>query len=170
MTIQDYIKAQISITHYWGEGGVLQTLIEEQFNWVPPGAANTIAATALHIFGIEDSFIQGKLLNRPRLWESEGWAAKIGVDGIPDLGNQWTNVKGKQLPKDAILAYGQAVQAATQAYLAALTPEELAKPVQMGPKMGTAAELLSILVIHTTIHAGEISALMGIQGLQGQPV
>ena len=74
------------------------------------------------------------------------------------------------LAKEPILAYGQAVHEATDRYLATLTQEELDKPMQLGPRTGTVAELLSILVVHNLTHGGEISALKGFQGLQGQPV
>lgn len=169
MTILDYIQHQIRMTH-WGGAGAFQDLTNAQFNWTPPGRANSIAVTLLHAYGIEDAFIQGKLLNQPQIWDSEGWAAKVGVAEIPDLGNGWAGMRVVTLAKELVIAYGQAVQAATERYLATLTLEELDKPVQMGPRTGTAAELLSILVIHNTSHSGEIAALKGFQGLQGQPV
>jgi hypothetical protein len=168
MTIVDYIRHQIGMTH-WGGAEAFADLTDVQFNFAP-GRANSIAVTLLHAYGIEDAFMQGKLLNQPQLWESGGWAAKVGVAEIPDLGNGWAGMREVTLAKEPILAYGQAVHAVTDRYLATLTPEELDKPMQLGPRTGTVAELLSILVVHNLIHGGEISALKGFQGLQGQPV
>jgi hypothetical protein len=169
MTILEYIQSQISMTH-WGGAAAFADLTDAQFNWAPPGRANSIAVTLLHAYGIEDAFIQGKLLNQPQLWDSEGWAAKVGVAEIPDLGNRWAGMREVALAKAPVLAYGQAVQDATDRYLATLTVEELDKPMQLGPRTGTVAELLSILVVHNLSHGGEIAALKGFQGLQGQPV
>lgn len=167
MTLVEYIQQQISMTH-WGGADAFADLTEAQFNWTPPGRANAIAVTLLHAYGIEDAFVQGKLLQQPQLWESAGWAAKVGIAEIPDLGNAWAGTRTVTLAKEAVLAYGQAVQAATEHYLTTLTAADLDQPMQMGPRLGTVAELLSILVIHNISHSGEIAALKGFQGLQGQ--
>ncbi len=168
MTLVDYIRHQIGMTH-WGGAEAFADLTDEQFNWAP-SRANSIAVTLLHAYGIEDAFIQGKLLDQPQLWDSGGWATKVGVAEIPDLGNGWAGMREVTLAKEPILAYGQAVYAATDRCLTTLTPEALDKPMQLGPRTGTVADLLSILVVHNLIHAGEISALKGCLGLQGQPV
>lgn len=169
MTLIEYIQQQVKMTH-WGGAEAFADLTDAQFNWAPPGRANSIAVTLLHAYGIEDAFIQGKLLNQPQLWDREGWAAKVGIAEIPDLGNGWAGTRAVTLAKEAVLAYGQAVQAAAERYLTTLTADALDQPMQMGPRLGTVAELLSILVIHNITHGGEIAALKGIQGLQGQPV
>lgn len=169
MTLVEYIQQQIRMTH-WGGAEAFADLTDAQWNWTPPGRANSIAVTVLHAYGIEDAFIQGKLLQQPHLWASEDWAAKVGMAEIPDLGNAWAGTREVTLAKKAVLAYGQAVQAATERYLTTLTAAALEQPVQMGPRLGTVADLLSILVIHNISHGGEIAALKGLQGLQGQPV
>ena len=167
MTLVEYIQQQVRLTH-WGGAETFADLTAAQFNWTPPGRANSIAVTLLHAYGIEDAFIQGKLLQQPQLWASGGWAAKVGMAEIPDLGNAWAGTRTVTLAKAAVLAYGQAVQAATERYLTTLSAADLEQPMHMGPRMGTVAELLSILVIHNISHSGEIAALKGIQGLQGQ--
>lgn len=169
MTLVEYIQQQVRLTH-WGGAEAFTDLTAAQFNWTPPGRANSIAVTLLHAYGIEDAFIQGKLLQQPQLWASGGWAAKVGMAEIPDLGNAWAGTREVTLAKEPVLAYGQAVQAATAHYLTTLTPDMLDQPMQMGPRLGTVAELLSILVIHNISHGGEIAALKGFQGLQGQAV
>lgn len=167
MTLVEYIQQQVRLTH-WGGAAAFADLTDAQWNWTPPGRANSIAVTLLHAYGIEDAFIQGKLLQQPQIWEREGWAAKVGMVEIPDLSNAWAGTREVTLAKEAVLAYGQAVQAATEHYLTTLTAADLDLPMQMGPRMGTIAELLSILVIHNVSHGGEIAALKGLQGLQGQ--
>lgn len=169
MNLVEFIQQQVRMT-LWAEPEAMAELSEEQFNWQPPGRANSIAVTALHAFAIEDAFIQRMLLKTATIWESGGWAAQIGVDAIPDLGNGWKLEQQRPFSRPLVMAYGQAVQAATHRYLDTLTPELLAQPVEMGGRPGTAAALLSILVIHNVSHGGEIAALKGCLGFQGQPV
>lgn len=107
MTLVDDIRHQIGMTH-WGGAEAFADLTDEQFNWAP-SRANLIAVTLLHAYGIEDAFIQGKLLDQPQLWDSGGWATKVGVAEIPDLGNGWAGMREVTLAKEPILAYGQAV-------------------------------------------------------------
>ena len=119
---------------------------------------------------MEDDYIQAKLLNQPRLWETEGWAEKIGVEAIPDLDNGWAGMKGKALEKALVKAYGQAVHASANHYLSTLTLRDLEREVKMDPSNRPVTDLLSTLVIHNSLHGGEIAALGGLQGLQRQPV
>lgn len=169
MTLVEFIQQQVRMT-LWASPEAMAELSEEQFNWQPPGRANSIGMTLLHMFSIEDAFIQRKLLEVPTIWESGGWAEQMGVAEIPGLGNGWQIGQQRPFSRPLIMAYGQAVQAATGRYLDTLTPEMLAQPVEMGGRPGTAAALLSILVIHSVSHGGEIAALKGCLGLQGQPV
>lgn len=169
MDLQTYIRRDAGIAHSEWDA-MLKDLSEAQFNWAPPGLANSIAATALHVYVAEDIFVQGKLLGQPLLFESQGWAARLGLSEIPDPGNQWAEVKSKPLDMAAVLAYGQAIWAATSCYLEAMTEAGLEKEVTLGPHKLTAAGLLSVLVRHITCHGGEVAAVKGIQGLQGQLV
>jgi uncharacterized damage-inducible protein DinB len=169
MDVISLLKQQIAMSQGdWS--GLAQQLTEEQFNYQPPGRCNAISATLLHMFGIEDCFIQAKLLNQHPLWVSEAWGEKVGVKDLPGLDNQWVEVKQSYLAIAPVVTYGQAVHSATNRYLETLTPAGLEQPVMMGGRPGTAAELLSILVIHNFSHAGEICVLKGLHGLQGQPV
>ncbi len=169
MNLEEYIQRQINTTHrLWA--AMLQDLTEEQFNWTPSGTGNSIAATALHAFGIEDLFIHSKLVGQPLLWKSQGWAEKIALEAIPDLDNGWAGMRGRALDKTLVTEYGQAVHASADLYIAKLTSRDLAREVQMGPNKRPATDLLSTLVIHNLSHSGEVAALKGLQGLKGQPV
>ncbi len=61
MELYEFIRRQIIGTH-WGWDDMLAGLTEEQFNWTPPGTTNSIAATALHAFGVGDDIIQCNLM------------------------------------------------------------------------------------------------------------
>jgi hypothetical protein len=65
------------------------------------------------------------------------------------------------------------VYAATDAYVASLDDEALAKPLDLsmvGLGMQTMGYLLGGLVLNTHLHTGEISAIKGFQGLKGYPI
>ena len=66
-------------------------------------------------------------------------------------------------------AYGQAVLAAVDAYLATLTDAELAHPRQIFGQDTTIAEAIGVATWHTALHAGEIAALKGVNTLKGLP-
>jgi hypothetical protein len=65
--------------------------------------------------------------------------------------------------------YQRAVRAATNAYLAGLTDEELDGLVPGFSGPGPAADILALLVIHTANLAGDITSVRGIQGARGLP-
>jgi uncharacterized damage-inducible protein DinB len=80
----------------------------------------------------------------------------------------WEELKGQAVALAPIQAYAAAVQAETDAYLASLTDEELRREMPW-PFGGTrtVADFLALLVVHTVFHAGEVSALKGVQGVRG---
>jgi hypothetical protein len=147
----------------------LQGLTDEQFNWCPPGLTNPISAILVHALTAEDRFVQQVLQGKPRIWETEGWAEKIGLPIPPGGGRGWDEVRGAALSLAPVLQYQQAVRTATDAYLATLTPADLDRSVTLFNGERPAAEVFALLVTHSTGHAGEIAALKGVQGVKGLP-
>jgi hypothetical protein len=158
----DALRRQVNTT--------LADLSDEQLNWTPPGLANKIGVTLLHTVGGEDWMIQSWLQGKPMLWETQGWGARIGV-ATPAGGSEssWEEARQATLKLAPILAYQEAVCEATGAYLAALTPEELERPVQIFNRDRPAAHLLVIVESHILGHMGEIAALKGVHGGKGLP-
>lgn len=146
--------------------GMLLDVSEEQFNWTPPGTANPISVIFLHMLVIEDEYVQQVILGKPRLWEAEGWQSKVGMPA-PERGANWDGLKGTPMTLESAAQYQEAVRAATDAYVAALTPEELERRVVFLGGERRVADVLAMLVIHHAGHAGEIAALKGVQGMQG---
>ena len=145
---------------------ILIDVSEEQFNWTPPGTANPISVIFLHMLVIEDEYVQQVILGKPRLWEAVGWQDRVGTPA-PERGANWDALKGTTLTLERAAQYQQAVRAATDAYIANLTPEELERRVAFLGGERRVADVLSMLVIHHVGHAGEIAALKGVQGVQG---
>jgi hypothetical protein len=148
---------------------VMKGVTEEQFNWASPGTISPISAILLHLLSSEDFFIQGLIQGSPQCWEVQGWLEKIGIQAPGGRVNNWEAFKSARVSIAPVLAYGEAVHAATDAYLAALTADELDRPVDFAGKTRTLAEILIMLMVHLASHAGEMAAIKGMQGGRGLP-
>jgi hypothetical protein len=73
------------------------------------------------------------------------------------------------LDLDLFRQYAAAVYQSTDEYLASLTDAELDRIVDPGfaPAMPIGSFVANILAWHTATHQGEISALKGVQGMNG---
>jgi len=147
----------------------LADLTDEKLNWTPPGQANKIGVTLLRTVGGEDWMISTWLQGKPPLWETRGWAAKIGVATPPGGGGSWDEARQATLELASLMAFQEAVCEATSAYLATLTPEDLDRPVDVFGSERPLATVLIIVESHILGHMGEIAALKGVQGAKGLP-
>lgn len=148
---------------------VLLNVKQEQIEWQPPGLVNPIGAILLHMLNAEDFHIQTILQSQARLWESEHWGARIGLAMPPGQGRFWDEARKNRLDLSSLLAYQASARVATKAYLDQLTPEKLTERITIYGGEMPASEILTGLVIHLAGHAGEIAALLGVQGIQGLP-
>lgn len=146
-----------------------QELTDEQLNWMPPGTVNPIKTAWLHLIGAEDRYIQWMIKGGVTVWETEGWAIRLGVPVAPGRVGGWEESRAVMLTIGPVADYQHAVRAATASYLGQLTGQELAREVDSPFGKRPVADLLAQLVAHTVGHAGEIAALRGVQGVQGLP-
>ena len=168
MQAHEYIQRQVQSMRRLTDAA-LQGLTDEQVNWVPPGQANPVRAALLHLVAAEDRYFQTILRGQPMLWEAGGWSERVGLPYPPSAGRGWDEVKTTPVTLASVQAYAQAVRAATESYLAALTDEELDRTVQFFGGDRPAADVIATFVAHTVGHAGEIAALRGVQGVKGLP-
>src|SRR5438105_12784722 len=95
---------------------VFAQVTREHAGWrLPDSTANTIAATFFHVYNGQDNVVHSILLERPPIFESGGWAARLGVDAK----SVWT---APPPDPDLLRAYADEVQAATVQTLEALAP------------------------------------------------
>ena len=141
----------------------MKDLTVEQFNWTPPGSANPISAIFVHFLNSEDAFVQTQMQGKPKIWDEGGWAEKTGVKVPPGYSGGWEEVRNMTLSLEPLLAYQQAVRAATDAVLEKLTPDELNRVVKTARGERSVATIFTLVVNHALIHSGEIGALKGIQ-------
>ena len=164
------LRAQFQGAHDWLEA-TLTGVTDAVAAWQPPGLANPIGAEYLHHLTAEDFFVNGLLRQGAPLMASS-FASRTGMSEPPPMGN-WSDW-GKQVRVDMAMAraYGQAVYAATDAYLAGLHDGDLATVIDVpvagmgGMPLGV---FLSILLANSNNHCGEISCMKGLQGLKGYP-
>lgn len=168
MDAVEYIRHQVASTRRLVDGALRGTT-DAQLAWAPPGTANPVAATLVHILATEDQYIQTVLQNRPRLWETEGWGTRLGLDTPPGGGQGWPGSRQAKLALEPLLAYEQAVRSATDVYLTNLTSAELDRSVLFIRGQQPVAAVLATLIVHTAGHAGEITAVRGLQGVTGLP-
>ena len=132
----------------------------EQASWKAPGStANTIGATFFHTYQPEDAFAH-QMLGRPSEFERGGWESRLGYTAE----TVWA-YNGPQDPAQ-LLEYAKAVSAVTEEFLASVTPQELEHVVETrrGPRPAI-YRLGTFLVTHKSQHLGDISALLGCQGV-----
>jgi hypothetical protein len=165
------LREQVQLAH-----GFLESTIEgvtsEQAHWAPPGTANPIAATYVHAIASEDLAINMVLQGGAPLYATE-WAEKTGISEVQPLTTfEWARRVQVDLPTTR--HYAQAVHAATDAYLATLTDEDLARVLDLtsfGLGEMTIGVLLNRMVLgHIDNMCGEISVLKGLQGAKGYPI
>lgn len=154
--------------HGWLEG-TIDTITPEQAAWTPPGLPMPAGAHYAHVLLSEDFLIGGALQGRAPLVMSS-WQGRTGIGELPPPGvwDEWARRVVVDLP--AARQYAQAVYAATDAYLAGATEDDLAREIDLtafGFGIQKAEYVLNNLVFNATAHCGEIACLKGLQGAKG---
>lgn len=171
MNATTLLREQIQQAH-----GFLQVTMEdvtpEQAHFIPTGTANPIAATYVHAIASEDLAInmvlKGGAPLYARLSEDE-----TGISEVQPLSTfEWA--RRVRVDLSVLRQYAGAVHAATDAYLATLSDEDLARDLDLtsfGLGHMTVGTVLNRMIFgHIDNMTGEISALKGIQGAQGYPI
>ena len=171
MNVVVFLSEQIKQAHGFLEA-TMEGVTPEQAHWIPPGTANPLSATYVHAVVSEDTLIHAVMQGSAPLHAST-CADQTGISEIQPLSAQeWARRLRVDLP--TLRRYAQAVYAATDAYVAALTDEDLSRVIDLsGIGMGqqTVGNLLSRFVVgHVDNLCGEISCLKGLQGGRGYPI
>lgn len=147
---------------------VMSDVSSDMLRWTPSDDVHPIGSIYAHAVGLEDLYIQQFIQNKSLLWEIGQWGAKLVHEVSP---NEW-NLR-HLLPLDMAVfdEYQQAVFANSKAYVRSLSAEDLDRAMQFPGRAWsmTVAQLLAVVIAHTTSHAGEIALLKGLQGAKGLP-
>ena len=159
------LRTQLKGAHDWLEG-TLQGVDDEIANAVPAGKVATIGANYAHVVTFEDFLFNAALKGGAPLMMSES----TGVDSPPPMGPWGDWGRSVKVKIDEQRAYAAKVYAAGDAYLATLKDADLVRDVVTPFATNTVGQFLSLLILNAYVHAGEISCLKGLRGLQGYPL
>lgn len=146
----------------------------EQAQWVPPGIANPIGASYAHVVIATDAIMHAMVMHTAPLMAGE-WKGKTGASEPMPTGEEYVNyfpwTRRVQVDLPAMRQYAAAVYAATDEYLATLTPDALDQMIDLSA-LGAGQVPLGMvlsrqLIGHIEQMCGEISCLKGLQGATG---
>lgn len=159
------LRAQLKGAHDWLEA-TLAGVDDALANDVPPGGkVATIGAMYAHVTTGEDTFVNVVLKGGAPLMMSEN----SGISEPPPAGpwGGWGHTVTTDIA--AQRAYASHVYESTDAYLATLTDANLATITETPVGAMPLGVFIGLWILNAHCHAGEISALKGLKGLQGYP-
>ena len=130
---------------------------------------NPIGATYAHTAITQDLVLVRGLMGREPVYHDSGIGERVGFElpESPVISRDYTTSLTFEL--EPLREYVAAVRAAVDGYLESAPEEELQAEVPFGPTPRTKLWVFGTLgVWHVASHQGEIAALMGIEGVQGQ--
>lgn len=171
MDVLDLIRHETAKAYAWLDN-ICREVTHEQANWLPPGSANSIAASYAHAVIAADVDVNRYFLLRDPIIVG-GWGARIGLhDLFPDDFAADGDIKW-----DDLRAYGREVARFMEGFVAGLIDADLVleremgatrdgKPISLGVWKG-----IDFVTLHgwshIKMHGGEIACLKGIQGGEG---
>jgi hypothetical protein len=164
--VKTTLREQMQTLHSTLEAAVADCPAGNVGQKLPGSTINSIGAIYAHtIFG-EDGLLNGLMRGRTPVYIAGGWAEKIGIE-MPQGGMEpdWSVA----IDMDLFRRYAREVYDATDDYLATVTDDDFEKTVNAGfaPPMPARSFVANVLAWHVATHQGEISALKGVQGLDG---
>ncbi len=165
MEVKEYVGLELENLKR-GINRVLKDLNQQELIWRPACGCNSIGLILFHLARMEDIFVQGRMQEKSEVWKMGNWYQKLNM-AENDVGAHYTveQVNAFTLPKlEDVLAYYDAVRAATKDYLQTMTSATFEKKIT-APRFGevTIAFLFALIIGHTSQHIGEISYLRGLQ-------
>ena len=161
----DVVRRQSTKAWHWFEDTV-SDVNAEQANWWPPGTANSIGATYLHVVINADVEVNRLIHDRRPLVEQ--WDGNVGqpLPYEPDHFDRW--VRYGPVEWELLRQYGRTVHASMLESVTGLTEAQLDMPVDMtraGLGMWQGRDLFDLHgYSHPQQHGGEIAVLKGLQG------
>lgn len=166
MDVKTTLQQQMQALHGTLEAAIGDCSPEVLARKFPGSTINSIGAIYAHtIFG-EDGLLNGLVRGGTPVYFTGGWAEKVGLE-MPQGGLEpdWSPA----LDLGLFRQYAAAVYASMDEYLASVTDAELDRVIDPGfaPAMPVRAFVANLLAWHVATHQGEVSALKGVQGMNG---
>lgn len=164
--VRTTLREQMQALHYTLEAAVADCPDDTIARKLPDSTINSVGAIYAHtVFG-EDGLVNGLVRGQKPVYFAQGWSEKIGLE-MPQggLDPDWKIA----LDMGLFRQYASEVYKATYQYLDTVSDEDFEKVVDAGfaPPMPARSFMANILAWHVATHQGEISALKGVQGLNG---
>ncbi len=137
---------------------------DEQAHWEPSGKTAPIAAHYAHVVIAEDAMFAMALGKKHAPLMA---SVATGLSEPPPQGPWEDWGRRMKMHKPTFQQYAQQVYAQTDAVLASMTNADLQQIVDTPVGRMPALALATILLMNGAAHAGEISAIKGLQGLKG---
>ncbi|WP_454048459.1 mycothiol transferase [Cellulomonas sp. Marseille-Q8402] len=150
--------------------GVLDGAGERELTTRLGPEANTVAWLVWHLARVEDAQV-ADLAGTEQVWTAQGFAEKLDLPFDADAtgyGQSPDEVGQVRTGADLLRAYADATRAATDAYLARLQDEDLARVVdeRWDPPVTVGVRLVSVLG-DVLEHAGQAAFIKGVVTSQG---
>lgn len=166
MDVKGILREQMQSLHGTMEAAIGDCTAEVVANKLPGAKINSIGAIYAHTVMSEDGLLNGLVRGETPVYFAKGWAAKIGLD-MPKGGMEpdWTVDYDLGLFRQ----YARDVYQRTYDYLETISDDELDRIIDLGfaPPMSIRSFVADLMAWHVATHQGEISALKGVQGLEG---
>jgi len=139
-------------------------LTVDELAWRPDPEANSIAWLVWHLTRIQDDHVAA-LAGAPQVWVAGGWADRLALPLDPadtGYGHDPTTVALVRADARSLLDYFEDTHAATVAFLATLTDEDLDRVVdpQWDPPVTLGVRLVSVIADDLQ-HVGQAAYLRG---------
>jgi hypothetical protein len=166
MDAKTMLRQQMQALHGTLEAAIGDCSADVIARKLPGSTINSIGAIYAHtIFG-EDGLLNGLVRGGTPVYFAGGWAPKVGLD-MPQGGLEpdWA----PSLDLGVFRQYAAAVHESMDEYLASASEADLDRMVDPGfaPPMPVRSFIANLLAWHVATHQGEISALKGVQGVNG---
>lgn len=162
------LRAQFEGAHSWFEGTVA-TVTDKMAHWQPAGKAVPIAAHYVHVLTAEDYFFNAMLTGGTPIMAT----GETGFSEPPPMGPWGEWARRVQVNMPILRQYANKVYAATDAYFASLSDDDLERELDLtaiGLGHMSLGMFASTVLINCSNHCGEISCLKGLQAEQGYPM
>lgn len=166
MDVKGMLREQMQALHGTLEAAIGDCPAEVVANKLPGAKINSIGAIYAHTVMGEDGLLNSLVRGGTPVYYAKGWAEKIGLE-MPrgTMEPDWTI----NYDLDLFRQYARDVYKTTYDYLETVSDDELGRVIEPGfaPPMPVRSFIADLLAWHVATHQGEISALKGVQGLEG---
>jgi len=148
----------------------LEGLTPAEVRWQPTLHTNHIAWLVWHMARVEDQWVNRVLRGTTEVWNADGWAERFRMDPT-STGTRQTMEEVRamsEIPLTDLMAYFNAVRAATRQYLDQATDADLSREYQH-PRMGalTGTWIVGHILIEESQHVGQVALIRGMMRGQG---